>query len=141
MEVRTCREACAATKSDGVTGTHHLIFPHKLLRKMTIGCLQSVAMANNNILAISPISALVLYHTNLTAEGGTNGIANIHFDVGAIVIAAKLTTISKMRIYHTAFARHVEVTQVYAIFCRQCLIVVYKFVSPGLIEVTRGILH
>ena len=49
MQVRTCGEACAATQSDGVTGTHHLIFPHKLLRKMTIGCLQSVAMANNDI--------------------------------------------------------------------------------------------
>lgn len=90
VEVGTCASACIAAQSDGLAGAHLLVLTDELLGEMTVDGLQTIGMTDDNIVAVA--SGFVAHNTHLTGKGGTDGVADIYFDVQAFVHTAPATT-------------------------------------------------
>ena len=87
-------------------------------------------MADNNILTISV--SIVFYYTNLTREGCTNSIANIHFDVQSLVTTTP--TASEVTCNHTAWCWHMEATKINLVYIWEVTSTVCIIVIPIIIE-------
>ena len=90
MKVRTGATTCVTTQSDRIAGLYLFILSDELLRHVSVVGLQSVVVADDDILAVA--SWLVFHDTHLAAEGSADGVAYIDLDVEALVLASPTGT-------------------------------------------------
>ena len=98
------------TETNRLTSSNRLVLLNQLLAHVTVQSLQAIGMTNNNIATIS--LAFVSYDTNLTTECSTNGIANITFNISAVMITMECLTITKVACYQTIICWHMENAQI-----------------------------
>ena len=66
---------------------------------MSINSLQSVGVAHHNHFAVA--TRLIIYHTHLSVEGRTNGIALVCIDIKALMLAAETLAIAIIGSHYT----------------------------------------
>ena len=138
MEVGTCATACVAAQTDRIAGLYLFILSDELLRHVSVVGLQSVVVADDDILAVA--SWLVFHDTYLTTEGSADGVAYIDLDVEALVLASPAGT--EVRGDHAAISRHAETAQVDGgLIGQNATRVVSQLIVPLIIEVACGILQ
>ena len=103
---------------------------------MSVDGLQTVVMTDDHIFAIA--LGLVFHNADLTAESGTDGIADIDLDVKSLVLASPTGT--EVGCHHAARRRHAETTEVDAERVGQGSLAMGIYVVPVLIEIGRGVL-
>ena len=106
--MRTRASARVATQTDRIAGAHHLVFSHQMLRHMAVDGLQSVVMADHHIVAIA--TSFIVNYSDLSVEGGTDGITDIHLDVKSLVHTSPAT--AKLARDDAARSRHGKSAQV-----------------------------
>ena len=112
VQVRTGATTRVTTQANNVTSSYNLVFANQLSRHMTIDGLQTVVVADNNILTIA--ARLIAYDTYLSAECCTDSVTNIYLDVKTLVLTSP--TCAEVRCNYAAGSRHVETTKVNAEF-------------------------
>jgi hypothetical protein len=100
--------------------------------------LQTIVVADYHILTVT--TRLIFYNANLTAESSTDGIANIHLDIEALVLATPAGT--EIRSYHAARRRHTETAQINgSLVGESYAIVMGELVVPLIIQIVCGVLE
>ena len=108
VQVRTRASTRVTAESDGVAGLHHLVFLYKVLRHVAVDGFQSVIVAYHNVVAVA--SCLVPYDTHLSAESGSDGVADVHLNVDTLVHASPAA--AEVRGHHLARGGHAEMLKV-----------------------------
>ena len=83
VQVASGGASCVTSQTDDVTCRHFLVLVHQRTAQMAVNGLQTVVMTHHYEIAVA--SRVPAYDTHLSAPCRTDGIAYLHFDVGAFV--------------------------------------------------------
>ena len=90
MEMRACASSGVAAQTDGLAGAHLLVLADELLGEVAVDGLKAIGMTDDDIVAVAV--GFVAHDAHLAGEGGTDGVADIYFDVQAFVHTAPAAT-------------------------------------------------
>ena len=118
VQVGACGASGIATESDDVAGFYNLIGLAEMAAHVTVDGLQSVVMADYDVVAVA--FRLVFHDAHLAGESRTNSVPHEDLDVCSIMLATESGTVAIVAGDQSAVARHVELSQVNLIFCGEC---------------------
>ena len=95
MQMRARATARVAALADNLARFHNLTHLHITCRQVRIVGFKSVGVAQNNQVSVSARALRVFRHTHLAVESGAHWVANLKFDVGAVVVASFAETVSR----------------------------------------------
>ena len=110
MEVATEGASRVACQSDGVASFHFAVDAGEVLGEVAVDSFEAVMVADDNIIAIA--TAFISHHAYFSAEGCTNGVACIGFDINTFVHSAEAGAVAEIAGYNTMVDGHSKISQV-----------------------------
>ena len=131
VKVRTRGTSRVATQADRLTSLDIFVGADELLRHVAVVGLQTIRVTDHDIFAIA--TGVIPHNAHLARPCGTDGVADIDFDIKTLVSATPTAT--KITSDDTTGRRHVEASEIDTVFIGEDTRDMYAGVAPRVVQV------
>lgn len=139
VEVGACGASGIASEPDDVASLDDLVGLAEVAAHVSVDGLETIGVTDDD--EVSVAVTFVFDDAHFAREGRTDGVSDEDFDVCAVVLAAEGGSVAVVAGDESAVARHVELSQVYLVFCGDVVLFhACVFIFPcGVERCSRGL--